>query len=123
MPDTHGLKGVRILLVEDEYFIAMELAATVAELGVEVVGPVGRLGPARELARTEPLQGAVLDIDLGGQPSFPLAEELMERGVRLIFVTGFDATILPEKFRHVPALTKPVNQAALRRLLVQEFRT
>jgi DNA-binding response OmpR family regulator len=117
------LEGVRILLVEDEYFIAMELAATVAELGVEVVGPVGRLEPARELARTERLEGAVLDIDLGGQPSFPLAEELMERGVRLIFVTGFDATILPDRFRHVPSLTKPVNQAALRRLLVQEFRT
>ena len=114
MPETLGLEGVRILLVEDEYFIALELAATDAELGVE---------PARALARTERLQGAVLDIDLGGQPSFPLAEELMERGVRLIFVTGFDATILPEKFRHVPSLTKPVNQAALRRLLVREFRS
>ncbi|HEX6101539.1 MAG TPA: response regulator [Alphaproteobacteria bacterium] len=122
MPEPRPLNGLKILLVEDEFFVALELKSMLHDLGAEVVGPVGRLNSARDLAASEPLQGAVLDVKLDGDTSFPLAEELLERGVPVIFTTGFDAAALPVKFRDAPRLAKPVNGDLLRRLALEQFR-
>jgi DNA-binding response OmpR family regulator len=122
MPDGRDLDGAQILLVEDEYFVAVELKTILGELGARVVGPVSRLQPARELARAERLDGAVLDVKLDGETTFPLAQELLERGVPVLFTTGFDPSVLPERFRSAPCLAKPVNGPALQRMAVKHFR-
>jgi DNA-binding response OmpR family regulator len=123
MSESRPLNGLKILLVEDEFFVALELKSILHDLGAEVVGPVARLNSARDLATSEPLQGAVLDVKLDGDTSFPLAEELLQRGVPVIFTTGFDAAALPAKFRDAPRLAKPVNGDALRRLALEQFRS
>lgn len=122
MSDRRDLDGAQILLVEDEYFVAVELKTILGEIGARVVGPVSRLQPARELARAERLDGAVLDVKLDGETTFSLAQELLERGVPVLFTTGFDSSILPERFRSSPCLAKPVNGPALQRMAVRHFR-
>lgn len=121
MSEPQSLKGAKILLVEDEYFIAFDLQMMLRALGAEVVGPVSRLQPARELAKSERLDGAVLDVKLDGETSFPLAEELLDRGVPILFTTGFDRTVFPERLKHAPCVPKPVNSAALQRLALNSF--
>jgi DNA-binding response OmpR family regulator len=122
MSDPSELDGAQILLVEDEYFVAVAVKSILGELGARVVGPVSRLKPARDLARAERLDGAVLDVKLDGETTFPLAQELLERGVPVLFTTGFDRSILPERFRSSPCLAKPVNGPALQRMALKHFR-
>jgi DNA-binding response OmpR family regulator len=121
MAEPRVLAGAKILIVEDEYLVAAELKAILSGLGAEVVGPVSRLQPARELARSQRLDGAVLDVKLDGDTSFPLAEDLLVRGVPILFMTGFDRSIIPELFGSAPCLPKPVNSAALQRLALARF--
>ena len=121
MPEPRSLKGARILLVEDEYFVALELKMILGALGAEIVGPASRLQTARELAKAERLDGAVLDVKLDGETTFPLAEELLDRGVPVLFTTGFSRSVLPDRFKGAPCLPKPVNGAALRRLALTSF--
>jgi two-component SAPR family response regulator len=121
MAEKRILTGAKILLVEDEYLVAVELKTILSDIGAEIVGPVSRLQPARELARSQALDGAVLDVKLDGDTSFPLAEDLLARGVPILFTTGFDKSAIPERFRAAPCLAKPVNGAALRRLALARF--
>jgi DNA-binding response OmpR family regulator len=122
MSDGRDLDGAQILLVEDEYFVAVELKTILGEIGARVVGPVSRLQPARDLARAERLDGAVLDVKLDGETTFPLAQELLERGVPVLFTTGFDSSILPDRFKCARCLAKPVNGPALQRMALKHFR-
>jgi DNA-binding response OmpR family regulator len=122
MSDGRDLDGAQILLVEDEYFVAVELKTILGEIGARVVGPVSRLQPARDLARAERLDGAVLDVKLDGETTFPLAQELLERGVPVLFTTGFDSSILPDRFKGSRCLAKPVNGPALQRMALKHFR-
>jgi two-component SAPR family response regulator len=121
MPEPRSLKGAKILLVEDEYFVAVEMKMILGALGAEIVGPVSRLQPARELAKAQRLDGAVLDVKLDGETSFPLAEELMNRGVPVLFTTGFDRSAIPDRFKGAPCLAKPVNSTALQRVALTSF--
>lgn len=105
-----GLRGCRILVVEDEYLLADELAIELAEGGATVLGPVPTVDRALALIDTQPLpDGAILDLNLGGDLAFPLADQLMRRGVPLIFTTGYDASAVPERFAHVVRCEKPTN--------------
>jgi CheY-like chemotaxis protein len=79
----------RILLVEDEPMIAFALEDMVLELGYEVVGPAYRLFEALELAAHEHFDGAVLDVNLNEQQSFPVADLLHRRGIPFLFATGY----------------------------------
>jgi len=108
---------VRILVVEDEYLLADALADALTTLGAQVVGPVGVLAEALALVETVPIDGAVLDINLHGQMVFPLADMLAAKGVPYVFATGYGQESLPESYQAVPALSKPVNAAALQPLL------
>jgi CheY-like chemotaxis protein len=84
MPDAP-----RILLVEDEPMIAFALEDMVAELGYTVVGPAYRLSEALDLAASEPIEAAVLDVNLNEQQSFPVADLLRDRGIPFLFATGY----------------------------------
>lgn len=104
----------RILVVEDSALVAMDVESVVTDLGWEVVGPASRLKQARDLAESETLDGAILDVDLDGSPVFPVAEILQRRGVPFIFATGYDAvSVLPPKFHKVPTVQKPFDTASL----------
>lgn len=83
------LTGKRILVVEDEALIAVMVEDMLVEMGGEVVGPAGAVDDALELARTEALDGAVLDVNVRGQRIDPVAEALMARGVPVLFATGY----------------------------------
>jgi len=83
------LTGKRILVVEDEALIAVMVEDMLIEMGGEVVGPAGAVDDALELARTEVLDAAVLDVNVRGQRIDPVAEALMARGVPLLFATGY----------------------------------
>jgi len=111
------LTGWRVLLVEDQMIVAMDIEAVVNELGCTVVGPVGTLDAAVRLAVREPLDAAILDVNLDGEMVFPVAEALQARGIPFIFSTGYGEAALPEKWRGPSRLGKPFTRAQLEMLM------
>ena len=83
------LKGKRILVVEDEALIAVMVEDMLMEMGSEIVGPAATIEEALRLARSETLDGAVLDVNVRGERIDPVAEMLMARGVPTLFATGY----------------------------------
>ena len=112
------LSGLRVLVVEDELVIAMELENLLRQLGCIVLDPVATLRQAlRALASGQP-DFAVLDVNLNGQRVTPMAEALREQGVPFILVTGYGSERLPEKaLQDAPCLRKPVNGKQLARAI------
>ena len=96
----------RILLVEDEALVAMLLEDIVFDLGCEIVGPAMRFEQAAALIESETLDAAILDVNLGGRLSYPLAERLTERKVPFAFATGY-GSLGVEWNADVPVLRKP----------------
>src|SRR5215472_6142166 len=95
----HELAGHLVLVVEDDYFIAADLFAALRGKGASVIGPAADVEHGRMLMARQPLDCAVLDVNLHGEHVFQLAGELRARGVRSIFATGYDASFLPLAFR------------------------
>ena len=113
MPDQ-GLQNRRILLVEDEFLLAVDLEEHLTAAGAVVVGPVSSVDETLALiAQKSPLDAAVLDVNLDGQSVFPVADELVRRGVPLVFATGYDERILPARYADAPCLDKPVDVRAM----------
>ena len=110
-------KGLRVLLVEDQMIVAMEVEDMLRELGCIVVGPVGTLEPAVRLAREQALDAAILDVSLDGEKVFPVAEELQTRRIPFMFATGYGAHALPEKWHGLPLLGKPFKREQLKALM------
>jgi CheY-like chemotaxis protein len=104
------LAGRRVLVVEDEVAISLLLEDMLLDIGCEVVGPAGRLSAAAELASKEQLDFAVLDVNLAGQPIYPVAEALAARGVPFVFSTGYGSAGIEEPYRNRPVLQKPFAQ-------------
>lgn len=108
MDTTKTFSGRRILVVEDELMIAMLVEDMLADLGCVVVGPAHTLAAALELAQGDTrIDAALLDVNLGGQPAFPIADALRARGVATIFCTGYGQTGLRDVDRGAPVLQKP----------------
>lgn len=104
------LRHCRILVVEDEYMLADELQRELEDAGAIVLGPVGAVEDAIDLIASErEIDGAVLDVNLGGDLVYPAAEMLMERSVAFVFTTGYDASTIPARFEHVVRCEKPIN--------------
>lgn len=117
-----SLSGRRILVVEDEYLVATALADDLSDAGAEVLGPAPSVAQALELIDgAAQLDIGVLDINLAGEPVYPVADALAARGVPFVLVTGYDGHAIPERYRDAPRLEKPVEArtvlAVLRRLL------
>ena len=111
--DGHGR---RVLIVEDNALISMEMEASLESNGYDVVGRANSVVEALEVISTTDIDVAVLDVDLGGEYSFAIADALTEKGVPYTFATGFE-TLTQERGYTAPVLTKPVNEATLRRTL------
>ena len=107
------LAGRRVLVVEDEALIAMDIEDALRALGCEVVGPTGMLAAALQLASGETLDAAILDVSIHGGKVFAVAERLMARGVPFILASGYSDWALPEPLRDRPRLTKPFTPAQL----------
>ncbi len=115
MQQDIALAGRRILIVEDEFLVAEYLGEILRSAGAEVLGPVGRVPEALAFLRSEtgPLDAVVLDVNLHGQPSFPIADELVRRGIRFVFTTGYDGRAIEPAYRDYPRCEKPFREEAL----------
>ncbi len=105
-----GQRKHRILVVEDEAMINMLLEDMVMDCGGEIVGPAAKFDDALELAHKAEFGVAVLDLNLNGTLSYPIAEVIRERGIPVIFATGYGVNGLLDRFRDCPTLQKPFSQ-------------
>jgi len=110
-----GSDSLRVLLVEDEAIIAIMLEDMLADLGCEVVGPVASLAEAIRLARSEALAGAFLDVNLGGESIYPVADLLAARDVPFVFVSGYGPAGIEARYGDAIILSKPILDADLER--------
>ena len=106
-------RRLRILVVEDEMLVAMSIEDMLLDLGHEVAGLASRLGPALALARESRFDAAMLDVNLAGEPSFPVADLLIGRGIPFLFATGYGRSGIEERYRDFPLLQKPFRAAEL----------
>ena len=113
----NGNQKCRVLVVEDEAMVGMLIKDMVLDCGGEVVGPAARLDNALTLAREAAIDVAILDINLAGVLTYPVAKLLCERGIPFIFATGYGANGLLEEFQDYPALQKPFSQMDLEQAL------
>lgn len=112
----------RVLIVEDEVLVAMHLEDLLTALGHEVVCQATRIDMALELARESDIDFAVLDINVAGTKSFPVADILRQRGIPFAFATGYGAEGLMDGYRECPALCKPYAQEDLEQVIAEIFR-
>lgn len=117
MTTPSNLQGLRVLVVEDEMMVSMLIEDMLGDLGCTVVGPAARLDEAMALVGSAEIDCAVLDVNLGGQPIFPLADLLREKGAPFAFATGYGDAGLREVDRGSPVLQKPFREGDLARVL------
>jgi len=108
----------RVLVVEDEYFIADEIRLGLVDLGAEVLGPFADVQQASAFLRTgTPIDAALLDINLRSEMVFPLARALRSRGIPVVFTTGYGKGAIGPEFRNIELWQKPLDlKRALPRL-------
>lgn len=114
-----ALADVRVLLVEDEAMVAMMIEDMLCDLGCQVVGPAARVASALALVDAETVDIAVLDVNLGGERVFPVADALTARGVPYVFSTGYGRAGLDGGHGDRPVLQKPYSAAKLASALTQ----
>jgi DNA-binding LytR/AlgR family response regulator len=103
-----GLAGKRVLIVEDEYIVALNIATEATARGAVVIGPVGTVDDALEAIKNTDVDGAILDINLRRRESFPVADALADRRVPFVFATGYDiAHPIPARHANAARLEKP----------------
>lgn len=101
-----------ILVVEDEYLLAQDLCAELENKQALVLGPASTIEQGLALVQdADKISGAILDINLRGESVFGLADELVARNVPFVFSTGYDASVIPERFHHIIRCEKPVRMS------------
>ena len=102
-----SLRNKNVLIVEDEYVIALDLEHTVRKHGANVVGPASSVDEAMNLLAHTRIDCAVLDINLQGERVYTVADSLQRAGIPYVFATGYDAPSIPERYEKVPCICKP----------------
>jgi PAS domain S-box-containing protein len=110
---AHGLRGKRVLVVEDEPLVALDIAGNLKAAGAEVAGPAGTEDAALQLIEETVFDGALLDANLHGRGVDAIAAALTRRGIPFLFVTGNGRQALPESFAKAPVLSKPFSEEQL----------
>jgi len=110
---TAKLDGVRVLVVEDEYLVAILIEEILEKAGCVVMGPIPRLREALEAVNHDDCDAAVLDVNLAGERINLVADALSERNVPFLFVTGYGANALPSEYAEKPHVCKPFRMAEL----------
>ena len=118
-PENPGpLAGRRVLVIEDEYFLADDIVRALTALGARIVGPYGDLDEATAVVdRDVAIDAAIVDINLKNRMAFPLARVLRSRKVPLVFTSGYDRTSIEPEFQDVRLWGKPLDTKALAREL------
>jgi DNA-binding response OmpR family regulator len=109
--------GYSVVLVEDEAMIRMMVADMLQELGYRVAGEAGRIEEAIGLVQRTDFDLAIIDVNLDGEPIFPVAEAIKARNRPFIFVTGYNTSDLPDEYRDRPSLQKPFRIETLGKLV------
>jgi DNA-binding NtrC family response regulator len=121
MQDTTArkLSGRAILAVEDDYLVAADLACALEDAGALVVGPLPSVQEAIDLleSNASTVDAAVIDINLGGERAYPLADALALRGIPFVFATGYDVSAIPPQYAAAPRCEKPLDKKRLLKLL------
>jgi DNA-binding NtrC family response regulator len=107
------LAGLTILVVEDDYYQAVDTKEAFERAGATIAGPFSNAAAALGAVERIPPDCAVIDINLGDGPRFDLARDLKKRGIPTVFVSGYQATVLPSDLRDLAFLVKPVEAASL----------
>jgi CheY-like chemotaxis protein len=102
-----------VLVVEDDFFLAEDEKETLESVGATVLGPCADAAEAFALLSHQRPDCAVLDVNLGGAPSFDLARAMSAQAIPMLFATGYDASVIPPDLAHIPRLQKPVDLRAL----------
>jgi len=116
------LIGNRVLLVEDEVLVGMMMKDALSDLGYEVVGPFSTVPEARLAVFEDDFHAAILDVNLHGEPVYPLADLITAREVPFVFVTGYSADGIDSRFAHVPVLQKPIERRQLEQIFARPCR-
>ena len=108
------LAGRKVMIVEDEYLLASALQDAVEQMGAEVVGPFARVQQAMQSIDAGELPDVgLLDVNLGSEYSYPLADALARLGIPAVLITGYDTSALPEAYRSLSYLRKPFDMASI----------
>ena len=117
---SDALSGKRVLVVEDESLVAMLLETILEDMGCVPVGPAATVEEGLQMASEgDPVDAALLDVNVAGKQVFPIAEALKARGVPFVFSTGYGEGGLPDQWRGQPTLQKPFTEAAVRDALMK----
>jgi CheY-like chemotaxis protein len=110
---SHGFKlaGQRVLIVEDEMMVGLLEEDLLLRAGCEVVGPVATVAEALQLVSEQRLDGAVLDVNLGQEPVYPVADRLSAAGIPFVFVTGYGLAGVADAYQRHATIQKPFNSA------------
>lgn len=111
------IRGARVLIVEDEALVGIMLEEMLEELGATVTAHALRLEEGMSLAADCDVDAAVLDVNLSGVRSYPIADKLRERGIPFVFATGYGAAILTGQYENDRLIHKPYSLADLERAL------
>jgi DNA-binding response OmpR family regulator len=123
-PGAGPLTGLRVLVVEDEYFLADDIVRALGEMGARIVGPYGDIDEASRVVEGDvTIDAAVMDINLRDEMVFPLARVLRSRKVPLVFTTGYDQGSIDPEFRDVQLWGKPLDIKAMVRELTNMVRS
>jgi PAS domain S-box-containing protein len=112
------MTGNRVLLVEDEILVAMMMKDILTELGFSVIGPFSRLAEAMVAAVHDEIDAGIIDINLGGEFVYPVADVLAARKIPFVFVTGYGVESIDGRFGYVPIVKKPVQRQALQSIFI-----
>jgi CheY-like chemotaxis protein len=117
---SSALRDRRILVVEDEYLIAMSLADALENAGSVVVGPVPSVDKAIQKIELEPhIDAAVVDVNLGGVLAYAVADMLIARKIPFVFTSGYEDNVLRERYSQVKNCPKPYLFRAMEEALVE----
>lgn len=111
--DSQRLKGLRVLVAEDEFLVALLLEEELHSLGCLILGPYTTVARAAQASRTEQFDLAILDVNLAGELVYPLADDLTMRDVPFLFLSGYGPADIPERFRSSVRVAKPYDPSAL----------
>lgn len=106
-PMLNRLTGKQVLVVEDEYLLAQDIASHLARHGVAVVGPVGTVFEAQRLAEGCNIDCAIIDLQLRGETAYDLVDFLIRASVPVLIISGYHPSDLPHRFRHLSFIQKP----------------
>ena len=112
------LNGLRVLVVEDEAAISLLLEDMLLDFGCEVIGPAARLAAALDAVERETVDLAILDVNVAGEPIYPVAEALAQRQIPFVFSTGYGSAGIKDAYRDRPVLQKPFAQHDLKQKLL-----